>query len=158
MGYEVNTKKLAQDLITLCQLDIDAAIAYEQAIPHIDHPVVKKRFQEFLGEHNRHITRLSLQIRDLDETPPARAEDFKGFFIKGFTDMRSATGTKGALEAMDLNEKLVNRMYADAVKWPDLDPNALDTVKTNYIDEKKHLEFIEESIEAKVWERTQAVK
>jgi hypothetical protein len=151
-------KKLGQDLISLCRLDIDAAIAYEQAIPHIDHPVVKKRFQEFLEDHNRHIAKLSLQLRDLHVTPPAREPDFKGFFIKGFTDLRSSSGTEGALAAMDANEKLINRAYNDALSWPALVPNALDLVKTNCQDENKHLEFIEEAIEARVWERTNAVK
>lgn len=151
-------KKLAEDLIKLCQLDIDAAVAYEQAIPRIDHPVVKMRFNEFLNDHNRHIGDLVQQIMELGASPPERSPDFKGFFIKGFTDMRRAGGTKDALEAMDTNEKLTNKMYHEALSWPSLVPNSRSLVVVNLDDEKKHLEFIEESIEAKVWEKPYAVK
>lgn len=153
-----DTRKLAKDLIALCLLDIDAAVAYEQAIPHIEHSLVKQRFNEFLNDHNRHIGDLSQMIRELGETPPERKPDFKGFFLKKFTDARSAQGTQGALSAMDTNEKLVNRIYGEAVGWPDLVPNAKSLILTNIDDEKKHLQFIEESIEARVWERAGAVK
>lgn len=154
-----NTEKLAMDLVYLCQLDIDAAIAYEQALSHIDHPVVRKRFQEFRDDHARHMTDIGQQIGDLGMNPPKRPVDAKGFLLAELMDLSSVRTLKDTLEAMDKNEKIINKIYSDAsTGWPDLVPNALDTVRTGFQDEKKHLEFIEQCIEAKVWEHADAVK
>jgi hypothetical protein len=78
-------------------------------------------------------------------TPPDPSPDFKGFLIQGFTAIRSATGTEGALRAMELNEKLTNRNYSEAVGW-DWTPEAKILVEKNFSDEKIHLEYIQSNL------------
>lgn len=151
-------RKLAQELIALCRLDIDAVTAYEQAFAQVDHPVVRKRFTEFVSDHNRHIVDLSQQLRDYGEVPPRREPGKDAFFTRGFSGAGPGTGIKGVLEAMEANERIVSAAYADALDHPDMSPDARALILENYEDEKRHLEFVEESSEAKVWEKSGAVK
>lgn len=59
-------------------------------------------------------------MRELQGTPPDLTADFKGFFIKGFTALRSMIGAKGALQAMETNERLTTSTYekASGLGWP----------------------------------------
>ena len=91
-------------------------------------------------------------LRDLGETPPDYSRDFKGFFISGFTSLRSSTGTAGAMKAMRSNEKLTNKKYSNAVEW-DVDPAVKSIIRENLQDERRHLAYIEEAIDSKIWEK-----
>jgi rubrerythrin len=129
----------------LIQLDVDATHAYDQAIKNVDEQVIKEKLLLFQGDHRRHIDLLSAKVLELGGTPPELSSDFKGFFISGFTALRSLTGTKGALEAMETNEKLTTSRYQDAAKqvWP-TDISSL--IQSNLADEQRHLSFVREAI------------
>jgi hypothetical protein len=91
------------------------------------------------------VDELSTLIRNRGGTPPQRAADLKGFLIEGFTTIRSATGTGGALRAMRMNELLTNKRYIDALS-ADLPAEVRVVVQRNMDDERRHLEFIEQAI------------
>jgi len=143
---------IAKKLIELAQLDIDAAYAYEQALGSIEHSAIHAQISSFRDDHLRHINELSALIRQLGEEPPAHTKDFKGFLIAGFTAIRSMTGTEGALKAMQGNEKLTNKTYQEALSW-DLTPDARALIEKNYADEKRHLQYITTTLEARSWEK-----
>ncbi len=134
--------EMIRNLNSLIQLDIDAVQAYDQAIKNIDDPVIRERMGDFRGDHHAHITDLSALVRRMAGTPPAYSPDFKGFLLQGFTAIRSATGTAGALKAMEINEKLTNRTYSDAIGW-NWTREAKIMVERNFSDEKRHLEYIQ---------------
>ncbi len=131
-----------KNLNSLIQLDIDAVHAYDAAIKNIDDMIIKERLTDFRGDHQRHVTDLSKVVQNLGGTPPTYSPDFKGFLIRGFTTILSATGTEGALKAMETNEKLTTKKYSNALGW-DLTSEAKNLVETNYSDEKLHLEYIQ---------------
>jgi len=137
--------EILNQLEKLIQLDVDATHAYDQAIKNVDDQVIKDKLILFQGDHRRHIDLLSAKVLELGGTPPELASDFKGFFISGFTALRSLTGTKGALEAMETNEKLTSSKYQDAGKlaWP-TDLSSL--IQSNLADEQRHLSFVREAI------------
>ncbi len=138
-------KEIAKKLINLAQLDIDAVEAYEQALKNIDVSNIHRKISEFRDDHIQHIEDLSEIITALGETPPKRTKDIKGFLIAGFTAIRSATGTMGALKAMRGNEELTNRKYHEALEW-ELPTKIKHVVEKNYEDEKRHLRYIENKI------------
>jgi rubrerythrin len=150
-GGFMDTKKMSKDLAALVQLDIDAIHAYDQAIDAIDLPMVKQQLRSFRDDHNRHVQTLSQVISRFGEKPPVFARDFKGFLIEGFTAARSVTGTAGALKAMRGNEHLTNRFYKNALAL-ELPQDVKQIVQTNYEDEKRHLAYIEDAIEKRVWD------
>jgi rubrerythrin len=129
----------------LIQLDVDATHAYDQAIKNVDDQVIKDKLIQFQGDHRRHIDLLSAKVLELGGTPPELTSDFKGFFISGFTALRSLTGTKGALEAMETNEKLTTSKYQDAAQlvWP---TDISTIIQSNLADEQRHLSFVREAI------------
>lgn len=143
-------QKLIKNLSRLVQLDIDAVHAYEQAIERIDTPTVSDRLSSFRDDHQRHITDLSNAISQLGGEPPEFSKDFKGYFIEGFTALRSATGTEGALKAMKTNENLTNKTYDDALDW-ELPENIRQIIIRNRDDERRHLEYIQECLDREIW-------
>ena len=151
-GFIMNEKEIADKLSSLVQLDIDAIHAYDQAIDKIDVPSIHEQLRQFRDDHHRHVTDLSAAIRQLGGTPPDFSPDFKGYFIQGFTSLRSMTGTEGALKAMRTNEQLTNRTYEEASSWS-LSPSIHALIEQNYADEKRHIMYIDQAIESRIWEQ-----
>jgi uncharacterized protein (TIGR02284 family) len=148
----MDNQEMAQKLGSLVQLDIDAIHAYKEAIEEIDVSEIRQQLSSFQSDHSRHVQELSDLIRHLGETPPEFSRDFKGFLIQGFTALRSISGTEGALKAMRSNEKLTNSTYDQARSWK-LEPTARELVEKNYRDEQRHLQYIEETIANRTWEK-----
>lgn len=147
MDNQEQVKKLTK----LVQLDIDAVEAYKQAIKNIDHADIRNTLTEFCHDHEKHISRLSTAITRLGGKAPEQKQDIKGFFIEGFTAVRSLTGTEGALKAMRTNEELTNHTYSDAMSW-DVDADIKQIIADGYSDEKRHLAYVESVLRTKVWD------
>ncbi len=128
-------------LSELMQLDIDAVEAYEQALKHIETPRIHKQIKAFKQDHQQHIEDLSIMIQSLGGNPPECTKDFKGFFIKGMTTLRSLMGEEAALKAMRSNEELTNKTYQEALQHK-LPRSAQLLIKKNYKDEQRHLAYI----------------
>src|SRR5579883_73844 len=132
----------------LTQLDIDAVFAYEQALENIHDQTIYNDIESFRKDHLRHIDDLSEMIRNYGGTPPERTRDFKGFIIEGFTALRSATGTRGALSAMETNEKTTNKNYKNALEEnPNLPTDVIALLQKNYGDEQRHLSYIQVTLQ-----------
>ena len=137
-----------QDLI---HLDMDAVMAYDQAIRACNHDFVADQLREFGADHGRHVRDLSEELRKLGETPDVRM-DMKGFFIEKFTAVTSH-GTRSALIAMLANENLTNAKYQAAVDLEDLPESARAVIRQNWSDEQRHLSWIRDALDQKIWER-----
>lgn len=145
----------AERLGDLAQLDIDAARAYSQALEEITDSAIHETISNFKADHHRHIADLSQAIRGLGGTPPTINPDLKGFLLEQFTNIRSQSGTEGALKAMQTNEKLTNKKYGDARGW-DLAPDHHALIEKNYADEHRHLTYIETVLSTRAWEHPEA--
>jgi uncharacterized protein (TIGR02284 family) len=139
------------ELNDLIHLDIDAIRAYEHAIRACDHEVVASKLREFKGDHERHVRDLSDCVRRLGGEP-ANKPDVKGFFIAGFTAVTSM-GTHSALMAMRGNEQLTTSTYKAALEKKDLPAEARQIVERNYQDEQRHLNWIRQALEQRIWEQ-----
>lgn len=147
-----NLKESLDTLMSISQLDIDDAHAYELAISNLEDEDVKVKFRRFKADHERHIVEVNALIKEFGGTAPEYSRDFKGFLISGYTALRSMMGTKGALEAMHTNEKMTVHMYEEALK-KDLDPITRGLLIRNLEDEKEHLSFIEGVLANENWDR-----
>lgn len=142
------TKEIVKVLSDLTQLDIDAVYAYEEALKQIDDQEVYRNIESFRTDHLQHIQDLSKLIEYYGETPPSPTKDLKGYFIEGMTMLRSLTGTKGALSAMESNEKTTNKNYKTALEEnPNLPGDVVFLLNKNYEDEKRHLEYIQRTLQ-----------
>ena len=143
-------KDVVKELNNLIQLDVDAIKAYDQAIEACEHDSVKLKLNEFRADHARHITDLSAHVTALGGVPEVK-QDLKGYLIEGFTAITSM-GTRSALLSMQGNELLTNKRYEAALKL-DLAPDIRDTLVRNYSDEQRHLAWIKEAINLRVWDK-----
>jgi uncharacterized protein (TIGR02284 family) len=141
---------VVRELNNLIQLDVDAIKAYDQAIEACEHASVKMKLTEFRADHQRHVTDLSAHVRALGAQPEVK-QDLKGYLIEGFTAITSI-GTHSALVSMQGNEMLTNSRYQAALKM-DLSPEIRVTLEKNYSDEQRHLAWIKEALNLKIWER-----
>lgn len=140
-----------EKLNDLIALDRDAIGAYQAAIDRVDVESIRQRLIEFQGDHRRHVDDLSRLVQRLGGTPREKP-DMKGFVLKGFTAITSMMGTEAALRAMQGNENLTNRTYAEALKvqWP---PDVRSLLEANYRDEQRHLAYIEDALRNRIWEQ-----
>ncbi len=151
----MKNKDIVKKLTDLTQLDIDAVHAYKQALDNITDDEIYRNISSFREDHIRHVEQLSILIRTYGEEPPEFTKDFKGYFIEGFTSLRSLTGTKGALKAMETNEILTNNTYKKALEEDgeeDLPTEVVELLRRNYDDEKRHLDYIKTVLESKTLE------
>lgn len=139
-----------KQLKSLVQLDIDASLAYEKAIQGIEpeHPQVKSNLQQFKADHERHILDLSNVLNALGHEAPEYKRDIKGVLLEGMTAMRSAMGTRQALKAMRQNEMLTNAKYEKATKLETLPGEIRAIIVRAHEDERTHLAYIEQILEA----------
>ncbi len=138
-------------LDSLIRLDVDAVHAYDTAIAVLnDDKEAQNKLRAFKSDHERHVRELSAQVTQLGGTPTKATPNPKDFHIPGFNAIRGSMGVEPALKAMRLNEELVNRTYADALKSPAMPAAVRDLVQRNYEDEKRHLQWITNRIGQKV--------
>lgn len=130
-------------------LDLDAIKAYDEAIDGCDSQDIKAQLGTFRGDHERHVHELSALVRQYGGTPVERT-DVKGFFIKAFTSLVSH-GDRSALFAMRGNEKITNKSYELALK-NDLPDDVRALLERNLSDERRHLSWIEQAIQAHQYE------
>lgn len=147
--------EIIDDLNDLIQLDFDAVQAYTQAIDEIDVPTIRDELMHFRTDHDRHVTGLTSIVRRYGGRPVEQSRDFKGFLIEGLTAVRSKMGTENALNAMRSNEQLTNREYQEAVR-KDYPMDILSELEANFADEQRHLQYIEQTINGRMWEPSEA--
>jgi uncharacterized protein (TIGR02284 family) len=146
-------KDVIHELNELIRLDHDAVRAYDKAIEACDHPTIRGTLGEFKRDHERHVIDLSAQVTLMAGTP-AGGPDLKGALIEGFTAITSR-GDQSALMAMRGNEELTNRRYASALE-KELPAGARAVVEKNYQDEQRHLAWIKDALDKRVWEQKAA--
>jgi uncharacterized protein (TIGR02284 family) len=154
MEERMEKSEIVRLLESLAHVDIDAWHAYGQAMEKIEDALeIRRKLEEFRGDHHRHVTELSGKIVALGGNPPEFSKDFKGHLIEGFTALRSITGTQGALAAMRSNEQLTNRKYAKALEEIGLPSDVRDVLENCYADEQRHLQYVEDRLDYLVEEK-----
>lgn len=144
-------KSLVDILNQLIQLDYDASLAYTRAIAGVDAQDgdIKRQLEAFRADHERHILELSDVVNVIGGKPSVKGRDFKGLVIEGMTAAQAMLGTDGALVAMRTNEELTNRAYDAALK-EELSHEVKAIVERNRDDERRHREWIQQTIERRM--------
>ena len=148
----MDNSDIVKELRSLCQLDIDAIHAYNEGLKHTDITVIKKDVEQFRADHARHVKDLSALIHSFKEKAPEFSPDLKGYMLDVFSKLRSLTGTEGALKSLRGGENLTNKRYARAIDL-DFPANIKNVIAANYKDEQRHLKYVEEAIDNKIWKK-----
>jgi uncharacterized protein (TIGR02284 family) len=105
----------------------------------------------FRGDHQRHVCELSQIVRRLGGTA-AETPDLKGVVRKGMTKIAGLVGEEAVLKAMKSNEEAINKAY-NHHSTLDFASDVLDLIKRNYDDEKRHLKWVEDALQMRIWEQ-----
>jgi competence protein ComEA len=140
------TITLIKDMIGL---DMAAASAYELCAEKCQDEEIRGKFNEFMGDHLRHVQELSECVRREGIEPPAEL-DAKGVVIQGYT-MLSALEDRTAVLAMRGNEELTNESYMSALQM-EMPGEVKEVFLRAFEDERRHLGWIRGAIKARGWD------
>jgi uncharacterized protein (TIGR02284 family) len=146
MATTVGTESTVEDLLTdLIQLDYDAADAYQAAIDRLDDPAFRSTLAAFKRDHLRHIEELGVVLSRMGRTPPKQG-DMQSLLARGKVVIGGLAGDKAILQAMRTNEADTNTAYERAVQFRDLAPDCRDALERGLEDERRHCEWILETL------------
>jgi uncharacterized protein (TIGR02284 family) len=142
--------KQIEELNELIRFDFDAIGAYNSAIDDIKELAVREPLIRFRGDHERHVQNLSLIVSRLGGKP-VTGPDIKGIVRKTMTKVAGLGGVELTLKAMKSNEEVLNKTYAHhlSLDWPD---DVKQIIRSNYADEQRHLAWVVEALQTKMWE------
>jgi rubrerythrin len=149
-GLQTDLVKLLKSII---ELDYDAIEAYEAAIERIENGSDKAQLSMFMADHRRHVSDLSLIMKEMGEEPPT-GPDIKRVLTKGKVVLGSLIGDKAILVAMRTNEADTNTAYERAMARDDLTPHLRAVFEMNLLDERRHRNWIEERLRPEVDQAT----
>lgn len=144
MNQPLNADSIIKKLTDVVELDYDAAAAYKEAIDRLDDTAAKTKLQEFLKDHERHISDLSEVIRKEGGTPPDSG-DFKKVLTKGKVQLADLAGDDAILKAMKTNEEQTNSKYESMVE-EDFPDHIQTLLKRGLEDERRHKAWIETTL------------
>ena len=147
----LSIEKQIEELNELIRYDLDAIGAYTEAIDKVHHPGIREPLTQYRGDHERHVSELSAVVRRLGGKP-AESPDVKGVVRKTMTKIAGLMGEETILKAMKSNEEALNKAY-NHHSTLDFPVDVLDLIKRNYADEKRHLQWVEQALRARVWEQ-----
>lgn len=140
--------ELLDILAALADLDRNASRGYGQVLQGLDESPLKRRLREFKADHDSHAADLDRAILQAGGQAAEPDQDFTARLIEGFAAVRSAVGTKAGLEALLVVEELTTARYAEAFDRSDAPDEIHALFERLYVDERKHLLFIEDELRA----------
>src|SRR2546423_6165155 len=136
-------RELRDVLSSIVALDLDAILAYEQAIVRIRRDAIARReLAEFKGDHARHVRELGAIVRRMGGKAPVRG-DVKRFVTQGRVVLASALGDTAILRAMRANEDATNAAYDAALGEPGVSDDVRGVLERGLQDERRHRAWIE---------------
>jgi rubrerythrin len=130
----------------LIELDYDAIEAYGAAINRLENAHYKSTLKEFKDDHQRHINEISKFFEVCNKVPPS-GPSLKSVFTQGKVILANLVGDKAILRAMRSNEIDTNTAYGRINNYDNIPGEIKEILKKGLLDEKKHLAWIEETLE-----------
>jgi uncharacterized protein (TIGR02284 family) len=142
--------KMIEELNELIRFDRDAISAYLSAINDIRELSIRGPLTQFRADHERHVIELSAIVRRIGGKPVEHA-GIKGVVRQTMTKVAGLGGSEYTLRAMKSNEEMLNRTYAHHLSfdWPE---DLKEVISRNYSDEQRHLAWIDQALQARLWE------
>lgn len=132
-------------LYDLCELDFDAAEAYEAAIKRLDNLAYVNKLRQFKEDHLKHI----YNLRNILQTKLGKAPNtpsVKQWLTKGKVIIAELAGDRMILSAMLSNEEDTNtaykKMYDREDKWPEVE----EILRKGLSDEIYHKSWLEQTL------------
>jgi rubrerythrin len=138
-------------ILALIKLDLDACRGYEHMLRRSDRYEIRSSLEEFHQDHRNHMERLKTILQELGGKQPQLFPSLHGFFPHPVETLETMRDLKGVLLALRSGERVTNRTYSDALAM-DLPRSVIQIVEENYRDEQKHLLFVNNALDYRIWE------
>ncbi len=148
---------IVAELTRLAQLDVDTIVAYDHAVAAIGEGPVARELSSFKLDHERHVIEISQALLGMGKNAPEVSPDLKGSILGTMTGLRARLGAEQALRAMRTNEQLTTASYARALATPFPEP-ILAVIRRGDADERRHLAWIEQALDRRLWEQGEAAR
>ncbi len=135
------TKNTESTIRNLFKHELAATEVCKEALGHIENNYISQQVSKFLDNHEKHVEELSQTLKNLTGSLPERKTDLKGALLSGYASLRSMTGQKGALNALETTENIVLNAYKDASKQT-FEPNINNIIKNNLSEEERRYKYI----------------
>lgn len=147
-AIKVRVKDIFKELNSLIELDFDAIAAYESAISRQQSGVYKRKLDEFMQDHRKHVTALSAVVRELGGDP-AKDTDVKRILTQGKVVIANIVGDDiTILKAMKSNEDQTNMKYEQATRKLRASARLGPLLASHLEDERRHRKWILATLES----------
>ena len=137
-------------LTTLARLDLEAALAYDEAAEMMPDERLRTELEGFAEEHRRHFDGLNALLEREGEAsvaPPAAGAPV----LAGILQLAGPLGVDVILVALLGNEQLTNSVFAKALAKP-LPEEMRAFLVALHEEERHHLEWVERTLSRRPWE------
>lgn len=138
--------QLVTELNDLLQLDHDAVQAYKLAIAGVEDPEHRATLTRFLGDHERHIQKLTELIEAHDGIPIHLSHIPTGPMKLAVQAAGNAGGDLQVLLAFKSNERQVRDKYRRVADRPH-SPKVKEVLERNAADEERHYTWVSQVLE-----------
>lgn len=139
-------ENFAEALKELIELEYAAVDAYKAAIERLENPPYKEKLNEFKRDHERHIQEISMLLKQNKHDIPQSGLLGKQILTMGKVILANMVGDNTILQAMKSNEIDTNTAYERMNEHKDKWPEAKEFIKTGLQDEKRHKEWLEDTL------------
>jgi hypothetical protein len=143
--------EVANDLL---RRDREVLAEYEAALARTDLAAFEDRLRLFQADHERHIAIWERLVADLGGTP-AGASGVAGAMRRTLTRIAGYMGLEATLRAMRTNEEIAVGHHEAALKVS-LPLAVREVVLRHLLEERRHLEWLEQMLDRRVWEQLPA--
>lgn len=126
----------------LFKYELAATEVCKEALGHIEDNYISQQVSKFLSAHEKHVTEFSQTLKNLTGSFPERKTGLKGTLLSGYASLRSMTGQKGALNALETAESIVLNAYKDAASGQTFEPTINSMIKNNLSEEERRYKYI----------------
>lgn len=134
------------NIVNLIKITINLVHAYNEALKHIQYPIIYENLSLFQNQHQEHISILKCLIAKYGKIPVGFKQDFKTSDMKQSTPLEKIEDTISALKAMEINEEINIKEYFQVLSDTDMPDEAKKILRENYQVERIHLEYIRNTI------------
>jgi len=130
-------------LITMAELDAEAAEAYRIAAEYTDQVHFRTKLEEFRSDHLRHVENLNRWLAEAGEPEVSTELDEESSAVTMLAASMGVMGVRAALLAMIGSEQLTNASYRAATELP-FEEDVARVLREHFADEQRHLAWLTE--------------
>jgi len=140
-GRDVDVSRFTYELM---QLDMDARETYRISAERIQDPEAKRTLQEFMQDHERHVSDLTPIVQRMGGSLPREVDVER---VQAKVTLNQMGGDRGILAGLRELEDGTNLAYEQGCADGEVDEGVRGVLEVGLADERRHRAWLEERVE-----------